>query len=187
MTMPWDDIFAFNVDTAERFLIERGEVLPMFAFFNTDREAKILPAPFTNDKEKQAAYGLAHTIAIASKAVAVCCINEAYINQVIKAEGETQMEAALRTVRSNKQAGTEVVSVTFSWREGETRKSLQSLRPIQRNSAGKAIGLGEDIMENAKPTGGDLFDILPEKEPSEQACEHAREMLKLIGLREFAR
>jgi hypothetical protein len=181
----WAEALAYDADFAEKTLIERGEVLPMFVI-HAAGALYILNASFESDAAKQRAYSIVQVMAIAHAADAVSMIAEAWVRSVPQRHGESEAEWRKRgtdVMPSQAEDRIEVVSVVLGYR-GKTsdRHTLHSLREIIRGDDGKPTGLKpDDTQERGKP-GGIMADLVPRVPPSPGERAEAQALLKLVAL-----
>jgi hypothetical protein len=176
----WQKQLRFDMQYAEKMLIDHGELSAMFVVHTKDA-SHVLLTPWRDDHEKAMCRHLARLWCIAHDAQALTFITEAWIRSLDQRPGETRAEFDARADAvqpRDAEDRREVVMVVIAYRDdaGERQIVFES-REIQRRANGKPSGLVPLSKSNTidKLTGR-MVDVLPEITPS-MAQQAAAKML----------
>lgn len=179
----WHQHICRNIEFAESVLREHGELVPMFVV-EAGSETHIVGATFRNAEEKRSIFALVRLMCIALDATALTFITEAWMRRIRQYPGETEaaMQARIAAVPpSEAEDREEVIVVQTMYRDPETgeRRAITGQRGIERDAAGKIVGLGAGDVEETGATGA-AGEIFPAEAPTPDAQSYAQRVLAAV-------
>jgi hypothetical protein len=162
---------AFDRKFAETILLERGEILPMFVIHSA---AAPLPVgiPLRNDEEK--AYDFMHALCIVHEADGLSMISEAWMRTLPPNPSPEEIARGA----ANCPDRVEVVIVAQAWIDDNgAKQGCATVQTIVRDASGRVVGLDDREASPGTTVQGVLFDILPDRPPTDTEKAEARALV----------
>jgi hypothetical protein len=181
----WQKKIEFDMEFAEKTLVECGEVRPMAVLTDKDDALHIVALDLSTDEMKQKSFRYLRLLAVAHEAKSLSMLGEMWMRALQPYPGESHeafTKRALSLRARDAEDRTEVVMVQSYYRDdaGDLQEVSQT-REIIRGDDGKPTGLAPPPDEQVLESQGPMTELMPRRPPHPEKVRFAKEMLERIG------